>query len=242
MERRLPVKSVNEYKRPAGLWKIASAALAVLSVASIYAAHFIMARLSPISVVAARNSWIAWLFIPVPLASVIFSIVKKKRGMRYKGNYTVGIIMAILLAVYGALGVGITTLGGALSFDSSHVLALEEATGVDLPDEYVDLLTINSTTGWRRTEMLLDSDEAEKMLAEVKDDNRWLSPMPSELTEILTVAGRELSDGSFGLVYVTETGLFNEFPAEAGTYHCIQISFDPAGGRIVAHEYTASLD
>lgn len=243
MERRLPNKNINKYKRPTGLWKIGSAALAVLSVASAYPAWFIMTRLHPVSAIAGVNSWIMWLFIPVPLASVIFALAKKKRGMRYMGNYAVGIIMAVLMVVYGASGFAAQKNGEVFSLDNSHVLAVEEETGVDLPDEYVDLLTTDSANEWFgcKTEMLLDADGTESMLARIKDDERWLSPMPAELTDILNIAGRNLSEETYSLVYVTETGLFNERPAEEGTYRCIQICFFPASDRLTVYEYSADL-
>ena len=49
-----------------------------------------------------ENMWVFFLFLPVPIASIVFGFYLKKKGYKYKKNVVVGIIMAALLCIYGS--------------------------------------------------------------------------------------------------------------------------------------------
>ena len=49
-----------------------------------------------------ENMWIFYLLIPIPIASVCFGFVLKSRGYKYKKNIIAGIIITLLLCIYGS--------------------------------------------------------------------------------------------------------------------------------------------
>lgn len=51
---------------------------------------------------AVNRMWIFYLFLPIPTASIIFGFYQNKKGIRNVRNIVVGLILAVILAVYGS--------------------------------------------------------------------------------------------------------------------------------------------
>ena len=51
---------------------------------------------------AVSKMWIFYLFLPIPTASIIFGFYQNKKGIRNVRNIVVGLILAVILAVYGS--------------------------------------------------------------------------------------------------------------------------------------------
>ena len=49
-----------------------------------------------------RDSWIAYLFLPVPIASIVLGFILKKKHFYYKKNIIIGIFIIIELCVFGS--------------------------------------------------------------------------------------------------------------------------------------------
>ena len=49
-----------------------------------------------------KNMWVFFCFTPIPLSSLIYGFVLKAKGCKYKKNVIIGIIMTILLCIYGS--------------------------------------------------------------------------------------------------------------------------------------------
>ena len=49
-----------------------------------------------------ENMWVFFLMTPIPLSSIIFGFILKSKGYQYKKNVIVGLIVVILLCVYGS--------------------------------------------------------------------------------------------------------------------------------------------
>lgn len=91
-----------EAKKPKDKLKIISILLFVLSICTIWGALIAVAILSGINQAMTENMWVFFLFLPIPIASVVFGFYLKKKGYKYKKNVVVGIIMAALLCIYGS--------------------------------------------------------------------------------------------------------------------------------------------
>lgn len=48
------------------------------------------------------NMWLFFLYLPIPIASIVFYSVLKRRGIVFKKNLIVGIIMSAFLCIYGS--------------------------------------------------------------------------------------------------------------------------------------------
>ena len=49
-----------------------------------------------------KNMWVFFCFTPIPLSSLIYGFVLKAKDCKYKKNVIIGIIMTILLCIYGS--------------------------------------------------------------------------------------------------------------------------------------------
>lgn len=94
-------KSVNFIPTPTK-WRIASITLFVASILSLYGALALTAAASNANGMFIENMWLFFLLTPVTVASTILGFVMKRKGYKYKKNIIVGIIMTVLLCLYGS--------------------------------------------------------------------------------------------------------------------------------------------
>lgn len=83
-------------------WMLASNILMVASLLSIYGALFLVKIASERNNLFIENMWLFFLCTPIPIASIILGFVLKAKGYRYKRNVITGIIMTIVLCIYGS--------------------------------------------------------------------------------------------------------------------------------------------
>lgn len=82
-------------------WQIASRILFTASLCTLLVGIPFIATLSSAESYI-PNMWILYLLTPIPIASIVFGGVLKKKEYKYKKNIIVGIIMTILLCIYGS--------------------------------------------------------------------------------------------------------------------------------------------
>lgn len=92
------IKEIKKIDR----WWVTSAVLFVAALASLWIAMALTSVVSDSNGDVVHNMWVFYLMTPIPLASVVFSFVLKRKGRKYKKNLIAGIIVAALLCVYGS--------------------------------------------------------------------------------------------------------------------------------------------
>ncbi len=237
MSKRLPSRRQDNYRETSGTWYTLSAALTVLSLLSIYLAYWVVSLISATSLTSLKNTWVLYLFIPLPLALIIFGLIKKKHGFRHKASIAVGVTMVILLAVFGSFRF---IFFDSYDFENSLVTMAETETGIDLPDDYLEIAS-KSYGDSSMTTMILDAAQTAQYVRCVEEDGRWLSELPDSLLEISSSAGYYYTEG-YSLLYCCETARFNEPPDVGGTYRFIQLNFNPERQDITLMEYAAELN
>ena len=83
-------------------FRIISIILFIASLASILGAITLVGAVSACNGLFEENMWIFYLLTPIPIGSVVFGFVLKNKGYRYKKNIIAGIIMTLLLCIYGS--------------------------------------------------------------------------------------------------------------------------------------------
>ena len=77
--------------------------------------------------------WVFLLFIPIPIANIIYSLYLKKHNNKYKSNLILGIIFSLLLLGYGSMHF----LGKTIyKEDKNYLYNLEQEIGIDLPNDF----------------------------------------------------------------------------------------------------------
>lgn len=99
----------TQYTKEIGVWRFLSIALCVQSIVVWPLSMLIMTRNStPVAatILSAaevfRDSWIAYLFLPVPITSIVLGFILKKKHFYYKKNIVFGIISIITLCTFGS--------------------------------------------------------------------------------------------------------------------------------------------
>lgn len=131
-----------------------------------------------------QNMWVFYLFIPIPIASIVFGFRLKKRGYRYKKNVIIGFIMAILLLIYGSFSF---IFANEYSHDEALAKETEELLSIDLPEYYrIDTkdfsgYTQSSSYGHIYTVSNIYFDEAavREFEESLEDDAKWLACPPT---------------------------------------------------------------
>uniref|UniRef100_UPI0040262269 hypothetical protein n=1 Tax=Eubacterium sp. TaxID=142586 RepID=UPI0040262269 len=85
-----------------GIYRNVSIALNVLSILSLPIAYTVAHSISSVEGTLPENMWVAFLFLPLPVLSIVYGIVMTaKKGGKFKANIVNGSIFALLLLAFG---------------------------------------------------------------------------------------------------------------------------------------------
>ena len=96
----LPTPEAEDAPRKPGKgWKVLSIVLFVLSIASVYCGFIgMMLSTSPLRP-SISGLWTCFLFLPLPVASLVFGIIAKARGYRFRENQIIAFVMIPVLCL-----------------------------------------------------------------------------------------------------------------------------------------------
>lgn len=228
-------------QKATGLWSIVSWFFCIGSYLSIYGALVVESKMSQANHLFTENMWVFFLFVPIPIVSIIIGSFLKKKGLKYKKNIIAGIIMSILLCIYGSMAF---ISGDFYDHSEDYVLKVEDYVNIDIPaakqintKDWTD-----STSSSSREESLyecdiyFDSAQVNEFENQIKTDEKWLPVVPNELIGILSLWSSHQSY-DYTLVYNVDTGEYNTLPAETGTYHFICIGYWEEDNKMNIVEY-----
>ncbi len=229
-----------------GGWYIASVALVIASLLTLPVGLRLIAEVASPTPAMTESMWLFFLLTPVPLASIVFGFVLKKKGYFYKKNVITGIILTALLCIYGSF----TFLFGNL-YDHSDaaVVQVEQEIGIDLPTPAsVVTQKIENQTGTTGMRFFSAVDFTEEAVAnfetQLKNDDRWLTTVPSQLECVIPPFAIYGGENARLLLYNADTRQFNELPEKSGTYRFISLVYNSEHNQlqIVEHvmEYIAA--
>lgn len=222
-------------------WKIVSLILFIASIASLLGGMAAVAFAAQFSDHPYPDLWVFFLFLPIPIASIVFGIVAKCKGYPQKKNIIVGIVMAVVLTLYGCLTFAFSAI---YTDDPVGVNRIEYYMDIDIP-EYRKITTQNLGKGtdpsveyyrWYTSEVYFDKESSQDLLETVQADDRFMRSVPSELIG-LTDSGFYSGDNQYVLFYNVYTKQYNEYPSESGIYRIIMVSFDADNNCMYIEEY-----
>ncbi len=230
-------KSNFSYKPFSRKWETVSRFLLLCSFISFFALPAIVYNLTDFSV---EDSWIYFLLLPVAFASIIFGILMKKKGYNYNKNIIAGIIMSIVVIIFGSFSF-------VFGSSSAPTETFRIITGTDLP-EASSVKTINRTNepsvlrGYVTYEYIITFDEAEATEFEnyLTTDSRWMTSLPDEILGItagLTEIYMRDMDFDYVIVHNSSTGQFNKLPVKNGLNSCFNALYDLESNTLRILEY-----
>lgn len=231
----------NTQNRPTGWVKAVSVALILLSVASIFFSLALVAVLNGINKMTVENMWAFFVFLPIPLASIAFCIVLKKKGAGYAVNLIIGIIMACVLILYGSFSL---IFSNVYTHGNERLELAEITLGMDLP-EPARINTMDWTTGiqssargyiYYTSDIYVKKDAANEFEKSLAGDERWITEIPSDLIGV-TSYYVEVSGGCYYVIYNADAREFNKLPDQSGSYRFLNLIYDAENGLMKLVEY-----
>ena len=220
---------------------IVSALLAIFSILSIFGAMICAAFLINSNHLQTDNMWVFFLFTPIPIASIIFGCWSKKKGKKHKGNVIIGIIMTVLLCLYGSFTF---IFANTFTHDDGPILRIEELLSIDIP-EHVQINTQDWTKGTQSTsrgyiystsDVYFDEDAVHAFEYSMLYDYRWINVIPNDLVGV-TSAFCDSRSYDYFIIYNVDTGEFNQLPTYNGLYRFINVLYNAQSNTMKIVEY-----
>ena len=217
-------------------WKTLSIILFVVSLLSIIGALALVGVVSNKNNLFVENTWLFFVFTPIPIASIVFGVI-----LKYKKNIIVGIIMLVLLCIYGSFSF---IFANIYEHSDEPILKIEQTLGIDLPT-HKQITTQDWTKGMQSTsggyiysssDIYFEKNQVEEFENQIAIDERWLSAMPNELIGIATPFG-DTGMYDYALIYNVDTSEYNELPQNSGTFRFINILYNAQHSQMKIIEY-----
>lgn len=212
------------------------------SIFSIYGAFFTISFLGeeiPASVALSMN-WVAWLWLPFPLLSLILGIIYSRYRFSSK-NVVIGGVCSFLLIIVGCF----CFAAAKPSHQFSEIKPYQDILQIDIPkkatyyhdstfdvflDSFVDISILYVT---------YDDNAGEKLAQNIKKSDYWLTSYEAEkLYDILPPPTQSEYEDDYYLVYNKDTKQYNTLPESDGRQHFIVVKYDSIYYRFYIYEYT----
>lgn len=220
-------------------WKIWSRLLFIASFLSMLGAVG-LTSLAGSGHVLTNNMWLFFTMTPIPIASIVLGVYLKKKGYKYKKNIVAGIIMIIVLCIYGSFTF---IFSNTYTNSDEPIVKLEQYTKIDIP-EYVQINTQtmmheSSTTKefvYYLSNVYFNSENAKQFERQIAEDDKWLTSLPNEMMGTLSFF-TILQNYDYILVYNIDEGEYNQSPSTSGTYHFISAVYHAKNRQMEIVEY-----
>ena len=185
--------------------------------------------------------WIFFLFLPVPIASIVFGFYLKKKGYKYKKNVIVGIIMAALLCIYGSFTFIFSDI---YSHGDEPIVNTEQMLNIDIPT-HSRINTQDWTKGtqsvprgyiYSTSDIYFDDTAVGQFEKNISNDAKWISDIPNDMVGI-TSYFCDIQTSDYYIIYNKDTGEFNKLPSSSGTYVFINILYNAESNTMKLVEY-----
>ena len=186
--------------------------------------------------------WVFWLFLPLPIASVAYGIYLKGKGFRFAKNVVAGVIMSVLLFLYGSMGY---LSADMYSYTDEPILRAEYDLKIDIPEhrliKTMDWSNSESSTPLRErlistSDISFDADAVVNFENGISADEKWILGAPEELNDVISYYCNTIENHYF-LIYNVDTGEFNTLPSEMGEYEFLNLAYNVAANTMQIVEF-----
>lgn len=218
-----------------------SIVLFILSLVSILLGITLVGYVSSLNYMFTENMWLMFLFTPITIGSTVYGFILKKKGYKYKKNIITGIIMTIVLCIYGSFTF---MFADTYTHTDKPIKQVEEALDIDLPQH----AQINTNTmedsfengiHLRRSDVYFKDEDVyafEQGMDGIAWDEKWLNRVPNDLKGIMSPFFSYTPYDCVVVYNITEDEI-NTLPVAAGTYTMLNIAYDASENHMVIEEY-----
>ena len=205
--------------------------LFILTLITFYIASSVALNLS----INAEKMWTMWLWLPMPILSIILGLKYKKKGYKCQKNIVAGFIVGFLLLVFGAYTFIFP------NEDYQDFLELENIINLDLPEQ-----GIYTKTPWKLgyfkdlTTHTTIFEEYEKLEEEIMNSKTWLSNQELNSSLQIFISSFNSCDDEtvcYYSIYIEDIDKYNTLPEENGNYHIYAMIYKTSLHELVIEEY-----
>jgi len=188
-----------------------------------------------------ENMWVLFLFLPIPIASIVFGFYLKKKGYKYLKNIIVGLIMTMPLCLFGSFPFLTPNI---FSHSDKPILDAEQVLHIDIP-QHSHITTQDWSVGTQSvarryiyftSDIHFDDSAVEDFEKQLANDDKWLTYIPNDLIGI-TSSLNDYDLYDYALIYNVDTAKFNTLPSRSGKYRFINILYELDKKRMRIVEY-----
>lgn len=215
--------------------------LFVATLFSLFIPLIIMSAVLPDEIMIFDSMWMFFVAVPIPITSLIMGIIYKRKGFKCKKNIVAGIILTVLLCIYGSMDFA---LDNTYDHSDEAIVKAEQIIGIDIPEaEHVNTQdwTIGEQTVSRGYIYSSSSISFEDSVAlafekELEQNPIWKNEMPNELYGLLSSLS-EMFVSDYYLLYNADTNELNSIPQNDGTYHFFYVGYNSERNMMRIDEY-----
>lgn len=188
----------------------------------------------------AQNTWVFWLWLPIPLLSIVLGFKYKKEGIKCTKNIIAGFIMAFLLLIYGSF-----SLLPSFEVDYKEIYQYSNILNIELPkdgklisydvdyEEDFGTVTIYQSN--------YEDNDISELEEQIKNSQNWLSgnELKSEL-KVFIPAMMPIADYRYFSIYNKTTNEYNTMPKETGKYKIYVMMLDKVNKQLEINEFEYS--
>lgn len=188
-----------------------------------------------------RYSWRMYPAAIIPIASIVFGIVMKRKGYRAKANIVVGAVFLTLVLLYGSFWLFFSSV---FQEGAEYIAGVESTLEIELPQCENSVLedttdskqsTVNGDRIYYTCEAKLNESEKAELLKSIASSDKWMHGLPSTIEGMAPIT--QFKNPDYCIVYNETLGTFNELPDKSGTYKFIFISYDIQESSLEITEY-----
>lgn len=221
--------------------KIIMNVLFILTLASIFFGLITSSILSYNKIDFTSTSWAFWLWLPVPILSIILGYKYKKNGLKVKKNIISGYIIGILLLIYGSFWLMFPSSASSYNILYKYKNIISD----NLPKkgnlQIVNLNSSNSEIGkYTLYVAMYKKDDAKDFYNSVKKSDNWVldSELKSNLKIFVPVNIIQKSSSEvYYSIYNKTLDEYNKLPVNSGDYQIFTMIYDSSKKILEVHKF-----
>lgn len=180
-----------------------------------------------------------WIWLPIPILSIILGFKYKKEGFKCTKNIVGGFIIGFYLFTYGFLG-----LLPNSGMDYIELYPYRSIVEVSLPNNgkyeklYWQTYVDTDKTNYTNINIYYDKANVENFVEEIKNNPHWISGADFESQlRILLPSTFQVTSDSYISVYIKEIKKYNTLPEVAGNYEVYIMKYDTTNKKFEIHKF-----
>lgn len=185
-------------------------------------------------------AWVYWLFLPVPIMSIILGFKYSRVGYKCVKNIVAGIIISFSLIINGAY-VFFPTHG----VDYNSIYNYKDILAIDLPSTgdlliYYDYpYTEDNKTNFTLVAAYYDNEDVSttnKLIENIKNNDNWffITKTKDQLKSFIFSS----DDDVYYSIYNKTLNKYNVAPEESGKYEIYSMEYDISDKKLKIYKYT----